>query len=625
MTAWRLLWQDKTARWYLMAALGILALEAANYWYPSFPPVWIQWAAFAASLGLARDVIRKGLKALFTARFSSISLLITLAGAGAVWLGQPLEAAVVLSLFALSESLEEHGFQQSYAALENLLAKTPKQAEVEGKGVIDVDKIAVGDIVGVKPGSWVPIDGSVIEGLGLLDESSITGEPLPVSRTVGEKVFAGSLNQQGFIRIQATHVGKDSTLQRVVSMTYEASERKLQFQSFVERFAAWYTPAIMLGAGALIAWAYLTGQAPQPWIERALTLLVIACPCALTMATPVAVFAAVSAASRLGIVIKGGRPLEALAGLKILAVDKTRTLTEGKPRVSEVIALRDWSTSQVLAAAAGLEALTSHPVAKAVLDRAAQEGVEAHKISGFHEEPGKGIEGTCLVCRDSHHCLGKPGFTEEEHHALDATARAEVTRLQSLGRTVIILSDGQGPAGLLGIEDSLRPESPSVIAALQGLDIEVVMLTGDHQQAAAEVARACGIKKVQAGLLPQDKADAIRDLGPWVGMLGDGVNDAPALAAASVGIAMAAAGSDLAVENADIALMGDRLEDLPYLVQLGRRTLWTIRVNSWVAVGAKVLVLGLTLAGRSNLDLAILSDVGLTAVVIWNGLRLAEK
>lgn len=453
MKTWQLLWQDRQARWHLLAALGILALEAASYFYPSFPPMAVQWALFAVALGLAKEVVRSGLRALLKFRFSSISLLITIAAGGAIWLQQPLEAAVILSLFALSESLESHGFQQSYAALERLLAKAPKQAEVEGKGSLTVDQVQPGDLVGVKPGASVPVDGIIVEGTGLLDEASITGEPLPVSRTVGEKVFAGSLNQQGFLRVRVTHAGKDSTLQRIVAMTYEAAERKLQFQSFVERFTAWYTPMIVVLAVGLVAWSFFMGLPWQPWLERALSLLVIACPCALTMATPVAVFAAVSAANQRGVVIKGGRPLEALARLRVLAVDKTRTLTEGKPRLAEVIALRtDWDRSQVLAAAAGLEELTTHPVAKAVLDAAAAEGVHSHAIEGFKEIPGRGVEGSCLVCRDSHHCLSNPAFAKEEH-GMGAEVLAQVQALQAQGKTVVILSDAKGPAGLLAIEE----------------------------------------------------------------------------------------------------------------------------------------------------------------------------
>jgi Cd2+/Zn2+-exporting ATPase len=619
-----MLFGDPKVRWLLWAALCVLLVEAMSYFIPAFPPKPLQWAFFLLAAWLARAVLMNGARSLLKFRFSSISLLISVAAVGAVWLRQPLEAAVVLSLFALSESLEEHGFKKSYAALEGLLDKAPKQAEVEGRGLVLLEQVIPGEIVWVKPGSLVPVDGNIIEGVGLLDEASITGEPLPVSRTVGEKVFAGSLNQQGFLKVKVLHAGKDSTLQRIVQMTYEATERKLKFQSFVERFAVWYTPLIMFIAAAMVIWAPLAGQPFALWLERALTLLVIACPCALTMATPVAVFAAVSAASRAGIVVKGGRPLEALAELRVLAVDKTRTLTEGKPWVSDIVPLRGWTQAQVLAAAAGLEALTTHPVAKAVLEKAAAEGVTAHGIKGFQELPGKGVQGDCVICRDSHHCLGKPSFAEAEH-GIDPTELAEVERLQGMGRTVIVLSDGHGAVGLLGIEDKLRPEAPQAIAALRGLGVQVVMLTGDHAQAAAAVAASCGIQDFKAGLLPQDKALAIRDLGPNCGMLGDGVNDAPALAAASVGIAMGAAGSDLAVENAEVALMGDNLEKLAPLMKLGRRTLNIIRFNSWLAVGAKLLVLVLALLGYANLDLAILSDVGLTVLVIWNGLRLADN
>lgn len=622
MRSWRLLAGDPRVRWLLLSALGILLFEGASYFFPAFPPLAWRYALLAGAAILARKVLRKGLSAILRLRFSSISLLITIAALGAVWLGQPLEAAVVLSLFAVSEALEEHGFKQSYAAIESLLDRAPKQAEVDGKGLVDRDALRVGDVLCIRPGTGIPVDGVIIEGDGLLDESSITGEPLPKERRSGEKVFAGSLNQQGFFKFRATHTGKDSTLQRIVDLTYEAAERKLAFQTFVERFAAWYTPAIILLALGLILWAAASGQELRPWVERAITLLVIACPCALTMATPVAVFAAMSAANRHGAVVKGGRVLEALAGLKTLAMDKTRTLTEGRPKVSDIIGLNGWSPQDVLAAAAGLEALTTHPVAVAVLERARQDSVAPHPIADFKELPGRGVEGRCGVCGDSLHRLGKPEFSSEGP-VLSQAARAQIAELQAQAKTVIVLSNSQSAIGILGVEDRLRASGPDMVADLVGLGIEPVMLTGDHRLAAEWVGRACGIQQIRASLLPQDKAACIESLGPGTGMLGDGVNDAPALAAASVGIAMGASGSDLAIEQADVALLSDRLELLPYLIRLSRKTLATLRFNNILAIGAKLLVLALALWGAANLDLAILSDVGLTIFVISHGLSLA--
>jgi Cd2+/Zn2+-exporting ATPase len=609
--------------WLMASALGLLALEAVSYRYAL--PLWACLGLLALALALGWEVLWGGAKALAQRRFSEIKLLITVAAVGAVLLKQYPEAAVVLVLFALSEALEDYGFRKSYASLEGLLQRTPQEATLKGGAVVPVSGLVPGQRLELRPGQVVPVDGHIIAGYGLLDEAAVTGEPMPISRGPGERVFAGTLNLDGFLEIEAVRAGLDSTLSRIVAMTYEAAERKLQLQSFIERFSRVYTPAIMLIALGLALWPLFTGGPFQPWVERALSLLVIACPCALTMATPVSVFAAISNASQRGIVVKGGRAMASLAGLRAMAFDKTRTLTYGEPRVTELWPFREgWSPSDILAAAAGLESLSRHPLAEGVLRHAREEGVAAHPMKDFKDLSGRGVAGSCSICRDGHHCLGSPDFADAEH-GLDAEALAKVEALQAQGKTVMVLSDSEGALGLLALEDRLREDSRATVQAIQALGVHTLMLTGDHARAAEAVAESVGIGELRAGLLPQDKAEAIRDClahrGPTA-MVGDGVNDAPALALATVGIAMGAAGSDIAVENADVALMNDSLAALPFLIRLSRGCVGTIRWNIALALGAKLLVLLLVLEGRAGLAAAILSDVGVTVLVIFNGLRL---
>jgi Cd2+/Zn2+-exporting ATPase len=614
---------NKKIAWLLAAAFGLLLLEAFSY--RSALPPWLGLGLLALALASGWEVLWGGFKALAKGRFSEIKLLITVAALGAVLLGQYPEAAVVLVLFALSEALEDYGFRKSYASLEGLLQRTPQEATLKGGAPAPVASLQAGQVIELRPGQVVPVDGSIVSGYGLLDEAAVTGEPMPVSRGPGERVFAGTLNLDGFLEVEAVRAGQDTTLSRVVAMTYEAAERKLQLQSFIERFSSAYTPAIMLFSLAVALVPLVTGGELRPWIERALSLLVIACPCALTMATPVSVFAAISRASKKGVVVKGGRAMAGLAELRVMAFDKTRTLTYGEPRVTELIPFREgWSESDILAAAAGLESLSKHPLAEGVLRRAEEEGVAAHPMKDFKDLSGRGVAGSCSICRDGHHCLGSPDFADAEH-GLSAESLEKVEDLQAQGKTVMVLSDSDGPLGLLGLEDRVREDSRGSIEAIQALGIHTLMLTGDHLRAAEAVADSVGIGDVRASLLPQDKADAIKEAlasrGPTA-MIGDGVNDAPALALATVGIAMGAAGSDIAVENADVALMSDSLAVLPFLIRLSRACVGTIRWNIALALGAKLAVLLLVLGGRAGLEAAILADVGVTVLVIFNGLRL---
>lgn len=618
---------NRKAAALLALATLILGLELTSELLQNGPhslPAWLAPTVLAMAAAASWTVLWGGLKALLKLRFSSIKLLISVAAVGALFLGQWMEAGVVLILFRLSEALEDLGFSQSFAALGALLKKAPKEARVVGGGLQPVEGLAPGTLIEVRPGEAIAVDGFVREGRGLIDQASITGEPLPASRSAGDAVFAGTLNLDGHLRVEVTRTGKDSTLGRIVALTYEAGERKLRLQSFLERFSRVYTPAVFCLALLIGLLPWVLGLDARLWLERALSLLVIACPCALTMATPVAVYAAVSNAAQRGMVIKGGLALERLAAVKAVAFDKTRTLTYGEPVVTDVLPLRGLDVQAVLGAAAGLEALSNHPLARAITERAAMAGARAHPIQGFQDHPGLGISGLCMVCADPQHSLGSPAFADATH-GLSDEARQLAERLQQEGKTVAVLADGRGALGLLGLQDRPREDINDAVLALRSLGVEACLLTGDHATAAQSVAAYAGINDWQADLLPQDKVRVIGErqaAGTPMAMVGDGINDAPALATASVGIAMGAVGSDVALENADIALMNNDLSGVATLIRLARRTVGTVRFNIALALGTKAAVLLLALAGWVGLEAAILSDVGVTALVIGHGLGL---
>jgi Cd2+/Zn2+-exporting ATPase len=462
-------------------------------------------------------------------------------------------------------------------------------------------------------------------GNSLVDETAITGEPLPRSKYPGDPVFAGSLNGSGYMEVTVTKKSRDTTLSKIIQLTYQSAERKSHSQRFIERFAGYYTPAVVLASFLLVLIPVgLLGKRFEPWFIQALTLLIISCPCALVISTPVAIFSAIGNATQRGALIKGGRFIEEMGRVKVIAFDKTRTLTKGEPIVSDVFAFDDLSPEEVLACAAGMESFSEHPIAKSILAKAEEERIQPHPFENFEAVSGKGLKGECLVCFNSHQCLGNIRFVTEEHHAREEVVE-KVAELERQGKTAIVISDHQRVKGVIGVSDEVRPESLAVIEKLRPLGIAPVILTGDNPAAAHFVAARLGIEEVKAQLPPEQKVEELARLireNQHVAMVGDGVNDAPALASASVGIAMGAIGSDVAIENADIALMNANLSLVPYLVKLGRKTVAKIRFNTLSAVLIKFLFLALALGGLSSLVLAIFADVGVTILVVLNGLRL---
>lgn len=625
------LWHDRKFLW-LVASVALVAvfefLSLMGEGYKLRRDVALPFFA-ALILAVGWRTVWHGLKALSKLNFRSINLLMTIAVVGAFYLGEYEEAAVVIVLFSLGERLESFGIEQSKSALRALAERTPKTAAVKDERgeekELPLEKIRVGDTLVIRPSDMIALDAEVITGSSSVDESTITGEPLPKDKHAGDVIFAGTLNLQGYLEARVRKLAADTTLAKIIEATFAATKTKAETQKFIEKFSAFYTPTIIFSAILLVVVPTLIfGQSFDRWFAEALTLLVIACPCALVISTPISIYAGIGNASKRGALIKGGKYLEALGRLNAVALDKTRTLTHGKPVVTDVLPFGEATREHLLACAAGIESYSEHPLALSIVQAARNEMLDIHAAENFQAVIGKGVKADCVVCYDRHHCVGKLPFITEEHSVQQEVVR-KVEELQQMGKTSIVVSSHDGVEGIIALADALKEESKMAVAELNRLGVETVMLTGDNHAPAQTVARAVGITKVKAEMLPQDKADAIKELLKEygaVGMVGDGVNDAPALALSTVGISMGAAGSDTAIEASSVAILNDRLETIPFLISLGRRTISTIRFNTAFAIATKLVFVVLAVIGVSNLALAIFADVGVTVLVILNSLRL---
>lgn len=617
---------DKKFRFLLIAVVIVVTLEILSLTgvYLPMPYAPFIYAGFILAIGY--EILWDGVKAAYKLNFGSINLLMLIAVIGAFYLQQYPEAAVVIVVYMLGENLEDIGIENSMSALDDLVSKSPKTAFVKAEeNYIEVEKISVGTIIQVKPGEMIPMDGNIVSGHSTVDEASITGEPIPKDKHEGDTVFAGTLNKNGFLEIKTTKLAVDSTFAKIIKLTFEAAENKSEAQNFINRFAKYYTPVvIVLSALIFTIPVFLLKQDLNHWLLQAITLLVIACPCALVISTPVAIFAAIGNASGKGALVKGGRYMEALAEVKAVALDKTRTITYGNPTVSDVIPLNGTSMEELLGCASGAEVFSEHPLAQAIVDRSIKEGFEPHKVEKFKNIAGKGVTAKCLVCEDETILLGKLSFIAE-HEKITDDIKEIVQRLSDEGKTAVVVSFGKGVAGVIGLTDEVKSDSVHALKELSKMHIDTVMLTGDNIKAANYVAQQVGINKVYGELLPDDKASKINDLlkeYEQVVMVGDGINDAPALAQSTVGIAMGAAGSDTAIETANIALMNDKLSLIPFLITLSKRTVSRIKVNVWGAILVKLIFVVLAIMGHSHLVLAIAADVGVTLVVILLSLEL---
>ncbi|WP_285769213.1 heavy metal translocating P-type ATPase [Peribacillus sp. SI8-4] len=571
-----------------------------------------------------------GLKNLFRLRFDMHTLM-TVAIIGAAVLGEWGEGATVVILFAISEALEKYSMDKARNSIESLMNIAPKEALIlrgHHEMMVPVDEIEVGDTMIVKPGQKLAMDGRIMKGASTLNQAAITGESEPVYKTVDGEVFAGTLNGEGLLEVEVTKRVEDTTIAKIIHLVEEAQAEKAPSQAFVDKFAKFYTPAIMLIALAIAVLPPLAVNGDwAEWIYRGLAVLVVGCPCALVISTPIAIVTAIGNAAKNGVLIKGGIHLEEAGALKAIAFDKTGTLTKGIPVVTDFKLLAEgFNTEEALSIAAALESRTQHPLATAVLQRAEEQGAGYRSlvVEDFSAITGKGIKGN--INRETYY-IGKPHLFEEVAGVVFPDAVLEqVSDFQNEGKTVMLLGDRMKLLALIAVADEIRESSKEAIRKLHALGIEkTIMLTGDNSGTAKAIGAAAGVDEIEAELLPENKLTIIKQ---WkqkygrVAMVGDGVNDAPALAASTVGIAMGGAGTDTALETADIALMGDDLSRLPYTIRLSRKTLKIIKQNITFSLVIKIVALLLIAPGWLTLWMAVFADMGATLLVTLNSLRL---
>ncbi|WP_158059614.1 heavy metal translocating P-type ATPase [Halorussus halophilus] len=577
-----------------------------------------------------------------------------------------LEAGMLAVLFSIAELMEEYAMDRARSSLRELVDLSPTTATVRRDGeetTVPVEELRVGDRVIVRPGDRIPADGTVVEGESAVNQAPITGESVPVDKTDGDEVYAGTINEEGYLEVEVTTAAEDSTLARIIELVEDAQRDKTDHEQFVDRFAGQYTPVVVTLAvltaavpPLLIDGAVSLGLGGQTfvfagdwatWFKRGLALLVLACPCALVISTPVSVVSGITSAAKNGVLIKGGTHLESVGTVKAVAFDKTGTLTHGELTVTDVVPANGESRASVLSVAASLEARSEHPIAEAIVEAADETDVETNDVSAFESLTGKGVRADL---DGETYFAGKPALFEELGLLLDTVRVASdggvavedssshdtpdagdetIKDLQADGKTVILVGTVDRIVGVVAVADEVRPEAKRAVERLHDLGVEhVVMLTGDNEVTARAVGEAAGVDEVRAALLPEEKAETVAELNEEFGgviMVGDGINDAPALATATVGVAMGAAGTDTAVESADVALMGDDLSKLPYLYAMSGKANSVIRENIWVSVGVKALLAVGVPFGLVNVAVAVIvGDMGMSLGVTTNALRLAR-
>ncbi len=558
-------------------------------------------------------------------RSLDMNVLMTVAALGAAIIGEWLEGATVVWLFALGVMLQTRSIEQTRNSIRNLMNLAPPDAWIKSEHTLikkAVEDVMIGDVLVVKPGDRIPLDGEIVQGDSSINQAPITGESIPVDKTVGDAVYAGTINENGSLEIKVTKLVKDTTISKIIHLVEEAQEKKAPTQAFIDKFAAIYTPIVFILALFVMVLPPLVDGLWEEWFYKGLELLVVACPCALVISTPVAIVSAIGNAAKNGVLIKGGTFLEKAGSINAIAFDKTGTLTEGKPAVSDIIALK--SEQELLAVIKTLEAYSNHPIAKAIVAYADERNVDTLDGANFRSITGKGVQAT--INGTNYYAGNKKLFIE-----LGTTfenLQTHVERFEESGKTIIIVGTEKELLGVISVADTIRSTTVSALQNLKNTSIkQTVMLTGDHEGTAKTIAKEAGVERYFANLLPEDKVKAIQKLqteGYKTAMVGDGINDAPALATADLGIAMGGAGTDTAMETADIVLMADNLEKLPHTIKLSRKALKVIKQNIWFSIIIKAIALIFIFPGWLTLWIAVLSDTGAALLVILNSLRLLK-
>lgn len=551
-------------------------------------------------------IIKHGILSLFKGRFT-ISILITIAAAGAFLIGEGAEGASVMFLYFIAEFLEDYAGERARKSLGSLVKLAPENALVRrGDKTVEIHAhaVEVDEIVVVKPGDKIPLDGMVIKGISSVNQAAITGESIPINRSVGDEVFAGTINEEGYLEVKVTRRSDKTVISQIIELVKEAQKRKSKTEAFIDRFSGYYTPVVILMA-VIVATVppFILGLSFDTWFYRALVLLVVSCPCALAISTPVSMVSGITAGTRNGVLIKGGEYVEEMQNTRIMVFDKTGTLTLGKMEVTDIIPLKNHTPEEVLEIAASLESKSKHPLAETVLKYSKIKNVEIKNVSDFESIPGKGLQGKI---GDETFYIGISSLFEENIEYSDDI----IKKLENQGKTAVIIGTKDYIMGFIGFMDKIKDQTPQTIEELKKRKIETMMLTGDNEGTARAVASAIGMDEYYANLLPEDKVKIINDLVDkykHVVMVGDGINDAPALARSNVGIAMAAAGSDVAIESADISLMQDDISKVNYLVDLSKKTMCVVKQN----VTASIIIKG---------SFAILAVFGF--ITLWMGVAI---
>lgn len=619
----------KKKHWWPLVIAGIAAVSAEIIHFGQLAPEWVVAALAVVGIALSGlGTYKKGWIAIKN-RNLNINALMSIAVTGAILIGQWPEAAMVMVLFAVAEVIEARSLERARNAIRGLMDLTPERATVlqaDGSWLdTDIKAVALGAVVRVRPGERIGLDGEVTAGTSTVNQAPITGESLPVDKIVGDQVFAGTINEAGSLEFRVSAASTNTTLARIIHAVEEAQGSRAPTQRFVDRFSQVYTPAVFLvSLGVAILPPLLLGGVWQEWIYRALVLLVVACPCALVISTPVTIVSGLAAAARKGILIKGGVYLESGKDLALLALDKTGTITQGKPVQTDFLPLKETDIDMHRVSAASLAARSDHPVSKALAQHAMDNNVSLLDVEDFEALPGRGVKGRVkgqLLYLGNHRLVEELGLCSKE---LELT----LERLERQGKTVVILCSDQQPLALFAVADTVKETSADAIRQLHELGVKTCMLSGDNEHTALAIAQQVGIDEARGNLLPADKLTVIADMqaqGLTVGMVGDGINDAPALAKAQIGFAMGSAGTDTAIETADVALMDDDLRKVATFVRLSRNTAAILKQNIALALGIKAIFLGMAITGGATMWMAVFADMGVSLLVVFNGLRLLRQ